>query len=52
MANEQEQKSELVNQHKRLAMGVKLDGQSMKSSEKSEPNNQKGGALSQVKPNK
>ena len=44
--SEHDQKSEMVPQHKRIAMGVKLDGQSLQSKgQKPEP--QKG-ALSQV----
>lgn len=49
--SDQEQKSVNVNQHKRIAMGEKLNGQSMQpSGQKS--NGNKGGALSQVKTKK
>lgn len=44
--SDQEQKSELVRQHKRMAMGEKLDGQTMKG--KTEAPKQTGG-LSQAK---
>ena len=44
--SEHEQKTEMVRQHKRIAMGVKLDGQSPQpKGEKSEP---KKGALAQL----
>ena len=44
--SEHEQKSEMVRQHKRIAMGVKLDGQSQQpKGEKSEP---KKGAHAQL----
>jgi hypothetical protein len=45
--SDQEQKSVLVPQHKRMAMGEKLDGQSMKGAP-STPTKQSGG-LSQAK---
>ena len=44
--SEHEQKSEMVPQHKRIAMGVKLDGQSMQPKGQA-PQPQKG-ALAQV----
>lgn len=44
--SDQEQKSEMVPQHKRLAMGVKLDGQSMQS--KGQTQQPQKGALAQV----
>ena len=44
--SDQEQKSEMVPQHKRIAMGVKLDGQSMQPKGQA-PQPQKG-ALAQV----
>jgi hypothetical protein len=44
--SDQEQKSVLVPQHKRMAMGEKLDGQSMKGG--TAPTKQSGG-LSQAK---
>jgi hypothetical protein len=44
--SDQEQKSVLVPQHKRMAMGEKVDGQSMKGG--STPTKQSGG-LSQAK---
>ena len=43
--NDQDQKSIYVKQHKRMAMGEKLDGQSLKGSEKK-------GALEQAKEKK
>jgi hypothetical protein len=46
-ASDQEQKSINVPQHKRMAMGEKLDGQSMKGSSTT-PTKQSGG-LSQTK---
>ncbi len=48
--SDQEQKSVLVNQHKRMAMGAPVNGQSMQG--KGEPQQNKGGALSQVKTKK
>jgi hypothetical protein len=44
--NDQDQKSVYVKQHKRIAMGEKLDGQSLKES------NEKKGALQQAKEKK
>jgi len=44
--SDQEQKSVNVPQHKRIAMGEKLDGTSMQPKGGSQPN---GGALSQAK---
>jgi hypothetical protein len=44
--SDQEQKSINVPQHKRIAMGEKLDGTSMQPKGGSKPN---GGALSQAK---
>jgi hypothetical protein len=46
--SDQEQRSVLVPQHKRMAMGEKLDGQSMKGAAPSAPTKQSGG-LSQAK---
>lgn len=43
--NDQDQKSVYVNQHKRIAMGEKLNGQSLKG-------NEKKGALEQAKEKK
>jgi hypothetical protein len=45
--SEQEQKSDKVRQHKRLAMGEKLNGTSLKGS-----NSKKSGGLSHAKKNK
>jgi hypothetical protein len=44
--SDQEQRSVNVNQHKRMAMGVPLNGQSMQ--EKGQPQQNKGGGLSQA----
>lgn len=44
--NDQDQKSVYVNQHKRIAMGEKLNGQSLKGG------NEKKGALEQAKEKK
>jgi hypothetical protein len=46
--SDQEQKSELVPQHKRIAMGEKLDGSSMQPKGGNAPKPQQGG-LSQAK---
>jgi hypothetical protein len=46
--SDQEQKSINVPQHKRIAMGEKLDGQSMQSKGGSQPSKPQGG-LSQAK---
>jgi hypothetical protein len=48
--SDQEQRSINVNQHKRIAMGEKLNGQSMQP--KGQSNQNKGGALSQAKTKK
>jgi hypothetical protein len=45
--SEKEQKSELVPQHKRLAAGAKIDGQSLKS--KGESNEKRSGGLAGAK---
>ena len=50
MASDNEQKGELVSQHKRIAQGEKLDGTSMTPKGGSTPS--KKGALSQVVHNK
>jgi hypothetical protein len=50
-ANDTEQKSELVPQHKRLAMGEKLDGTSLKPKGQSQDNKPRSG-LSHVKSKK
>lgn len=44
--SDQEQKSVLVNQHKRMAMGAPINGQSMQG--KDQPQQNKGGGLSQA----
>lgn len=49
MASEKEQKSELVPQHKRLAMGEKIDGTSLKAKGSTE---KKSGGLSHTKKSK
>lgn len=46
--SDQEQKSELVPQHKRIAMGEKLDGSSMQPKGGNSPQPKQGG-LSQAK---
>jgi len=48
MSNESEQKSMLVKQHKRMAMGEKLDGTSMQPKGQSQGSKPSGG-LSHVK---
>jgi hypothetical protein len=45
--SDQSQKSEMVRQHKRIAMGVPLNGQSMQPKGQAPATN--GGALSQAK---
>jgi len=47
---EKEQKSEMVPQHKRLAMGEKIDGQSLKA--KGGSTEKKSGGLSHAKKSK
>ena len=46
---DKEQKSVLVKQHKRMAMGVPIDGQTMKNGESAKPKSQPKGGLSQAK---
>jgi hypothetical protein len=50
--SDQEQKSINVPQHKRMAMGEKLDGTSMQSKGSSKSSNKSAGGLSQVKKQK
>ena len=47
--SDQEQKSVNVPQHKRMAMGEKLNGQTMKSSENTSSTSKKAGGLSSAK---
>jgi len=44
--SDQEQRSVNVNQHKRMAMGAPINGQSMQ--DKGQPQQNKGGGLSQT----
>jgi len=48
MSNDAEQKSEFVRQNKRMAMGEKLDGTSLKGKGDTKPTKPQGG-LSQAK---
>jgi hypothetical protein len=48
MSSDAEQKGELVRQHKRMAMGEKLDGTSLKGKGDSKPAKPQGG-LAQAK---
>jgi len=47
--SDQEQKSVLVRQHKRIAMGEKLDGTSMQPKGQSQGNKSSGGGLGHIK---
>ena len=47
--SDQEQKSVLVRQHKRMAMGEKLNGQTMKSNENTSQTSKKSGGLASAK---
>lgn len=50
---DKEQKNEMVKQHKRMAMGVPLDGQTLKSVQSNGKTNSKPkGGLSQAKESK
>jgi len=48
-SNDSQQMSEMVPQHKRIAMGVKLDGSTMKGGSAPVKPDQKSGGLSQAK---
>ena len=47
--SDQEQRGEMVKQHKRMAMGEKLDGSSMQPKGGSQPQGKAQGGLSHVK---